>query len=935
MINFVPGQRWINSAQPDLGLGTVIEVSHRTVTVAFVATEETRVFAIHNTPLSRVLFKVGDEITTQDKTELTVAKIEEEGGLIFYHANDADDKRHIIVEHELDHFLQLTRPIERLFSDQIDKNQWFELRYQALIKFSRFSHSDIFGLSGSRTSLLPHQLYIAYEVGRRYHPRVLLADEVGLGKTIEAGMIVQQQILREQAKRILLIVPETLLHQWLVEMLRRFNLHFSLFNAERFTDAIESEPDQNPFHSAQLVLCSMDFILANEQYQQALLSGEWDCLVVDEAHHLHWDDNNPAQDYHLIETLADQIPSVLLLTATPEQLGKQSHFARLRLLDKNRFNSYEIFLKDEQSYEPIAEIIECLLENRDLQQNQLELLTSIIQDENILAKLNTYSNHRLDDEHKHSLINQLLDQEGTGRLLFRNTRASVGGFPERNVYPYVLASPEEYQVNELSRIQPEIDQTGWTDFDPRVAWLLDFLQQHPDEKALLITAHASTAMDLSEHIRIKSGLHTPVFHEGMSIIERDRAAAFFADEEDGCQLLLCSEIGGEGRNFQFAKHLILFDLPLNPDLLEQRIGRIDRIGQGDNIHIHVPYIEDSAQAVLLHWYYSGLNALQAPCPAASAIFQQFEESISSALKNRQISDSVLSEIQQRTLTLNEQLHDGRDKLLELNSYRKDIAESLIKQLSSNDAQTELRDYMKSVFDCFGVDCEVHSEKAYVIHPSDTMVEVFPGLPDEGATITFDRETALKYETMQFLSWEHEIVTAITESILIGERGNVAVVSFSNPAVQEGLLLLECLFTLDIGSHVKPYLTQNLVRTVIGEDIRDYNKALSHDKINMTKEFVKQDVAKQIIKAKRKELETLVQLSQKQAEKNRQNLIDDSLNNVDKILGSEITRLQALAQVNLNVREEEIDYFQQTLVSAKESLVSATLRVDAIRVLVAT
>ena len=104
---------------------------------------------------------------------------------------------------------------------------------------------------GSRTSLLPHQIYIANEVGQRHAPRVLLADEVGLGKTIEAGMIIQQQMLTGRASRILVLVPPSLLHQWLVEMLRRFNLHFSLFD----TDRLAEMPEGNPFETEQLVLC--------------------------------------------------------------------------------------------------------------------------------------------------------------------------------------------------------------------------------------------------------------------------------------------------------------------------------------------------------------------------------------------------------------------------------------------------------------------------------------------------------------------------------------------------------------------------------------------------------------------------------------------------------------------------------------------------------
>ena len=104
------------------------------------------------------------------------------------------------------------------------------------------------------------------------------------------------------------------------------------------------------------------------------------------------------------------------------------------------------------------------------------------------------------------------------------------------------------------------------------------------------------------YLQLKVGIRCAAFYEGLSIIERDRAAAYFADTEGGAQVLVCSEIGSEGRNFQFAHHLVLFDLPLNPDLLEQRIGRLDRIGQTEIINIHVPYLEQSAQAVLFNWF---------------------------------------------------------------------------------------------------------------------------------------------------------------------------------------------------------------------------------------------------------------------------------------------------------------------------------------------
>ena len=341
MSEFSLGQRWINNAEPDLGLGTIIEIEHRTVTVLFSAVEETRVYAKQNTPLSRVQFNVGDSIKPQDMSEVTVTALQEDEGFIIYQALHESGEQIDVPESKLDHFLQLLQPKERLLSNQLDKNIWFQLRRQTLEKSNYLSHSSLYGLSGSRTSLLPHQLYIAHEVGKRYAPRVLLADEVGLGKTIEAGMILHQQLLREQAKRVLIIVPETLQHQWLVEMLRRFNLRFSLFDRDRFADAMDMDPETNPLMTSQLVLCSLDFLIDDKRHFDAAMAAEWDLLIVDEAHHLQWNAEEPDPAYHYVESLAGITPGVLLLTATPEQLGKESHFARLRLLDPQRFNSYE------------------------------------------------------------------------------------------------------------------------------------------------------------------------------------------------------------------------------------------------------------------------------------------------------------------------------------------------------------------------------------------------------------------------------------------------------------------------------------------------------------------------------------------------------------------------------------------------------------------
>ena len=245
--------------------------------------------------------------------------------LMVYQGKRTDTDEPVTLPETLLHYnIRFNKPHERLFG-KIDRINRFALRYKARLMTQAGQSSECLGMLGARVGLIPHQLWIAQQVGQRHAPRVLLADEVGLGKTIEAGMILHQQLLTGRAQRVLIVVPESLCHQWLIEMRRRFNLHFSLFDEERCIEAF-AEHD-NPFETEQLILCSMDLLRKKRRFDQAL-DAEWDLLVVDEAHHLEWSQAKPSRSYQVIEALANEVPGVLLLTATPDQLGHESHFAR-------------------------------------------------------------------------------------------------------------------------------------------------------------------------------------------------------------------------------------------------------------------------------------------------------------------------------------------------------------------------------------------------------------------------------------------------------------------------------------------------------------------------------------------------------------------------------------------------------------------------------
>jgi ATP-dependent helicase HepA len=915
------GQRWVSHADAQLGLGIIIEVEGRRVTATFPAVAEERTYALDNAPLTRLRFKVGDHISTIDDIELLVTDVNEKDGLLFYTGTDHHDQESTVSELELDSFVQLTTPQQRLLNGHFDKNNEFALRVATFEQADRLQRSSARGLMGSRTNLLPHQIYIANEVGQRHAPRVLLADEVGLGKTIEAGMIIQQQLLTGRSTRVLIIVPSSLLHQWLVEMLRRFNLHFSLFDRDR----IDEIPDQNPFESEQLVLCSLDMFTDREDLQQLALAADWDLTVVDEAHHLHWSTESAGEDYLFIEALSQRSAGLLLLTATPEQIGQSSHFARLRLLDPSRFHDLDAFRTEEQNYRALGDMLEAI----EAGERPAQLPDDIDKD--------------ADND---SLIASLLDRHGTGRVLFRNTRAAIKGFPQRIVHAQALEAPDQYihaQLDLSEQLHPEapyIDDS-WLDFDPRVTWLEQTLKTLRPAKVLVICAQAKTALALEHYLHMRAGIRSAAFYEGLSIIERDRAAAYFADQVGGAQTLVCSEIGSEGRNFQFAHHLVLFDLPLNPDLLEQRIGRLDRIGQTEDVNIHVPFLQGTAQETLFEWYDQGLNLFRESCSAGYAIFENFQQRLCQQLEKRSDDFAALvTETAEFTQQTRVELREGRDKLLERNSCQRDVADAVIEEISSYEESTELQEYLEALCETYGVDSDFHSEHTLILRPSEHMLTGhFPYLKEDGTTVTFDREKALSREDMEFISWEHPMIVEAMEMVHSTELGNAALGTIKLKGIAAGTMLLECLFTVNCVApkslQVERFLPLSPMRLLVDASGKDLAAVLPHDRLNTMVERVKKPTALAIIKQVRKEVETKMTLATATAEENLQKILSSAEQTMRADLGAELSRMQALRAVNPSIRQEELDHLAFRIEECAVHISHANLQLQALRLVITT
>ncbi|WP_411685780.1 RNA polymerase-associated protein RapA [Aeromonas caviae] len=951
---FALGQRWISDTETDLGLGTVVAVEGRMVTLLFPATGENRMYAKEEAPVTRVSFNMGDQIASHEDWTMTVDEVQEKDGLLIYVGVRTDNGEQVALKEVfLNNFIKFNKPQDRLFAGQIDRMSRFTLRYEALVNQHQRRRNPTRGLAGGRVSLIPHQLYIAHEVGHRYAPRVLLADEVGLGKTIEAGMIIHQQLLSGRAHRVLILLPETLQHQWLVEMLRRFNLHFSLFDEERCIEAFADA--ENPFETEQLVICSLDFLRKKRRRFEQVLEAEWDLLVVDEAHHLEWSEEAPSRAYEMVEALAEQVPGVLLLTATPDQLGHQSHFARLRLLDPERFYDYEAFLAEEQAYGQVASAAQELLDGETLSDEARQILASQLEGLDLS-----------DAAARQQAVAKLLDQHGTGRVLFRNSRANIQGFPERHLNVYPMQLPEQYktaikvmgmmggnggdlQARALRYLYPEKifqqfegDNATWTQFDPRVEWLLELLLSARQQKVLVICSEAATAIALEEALRTREGIRGAVFHEGMSILERDKASAYFAQAEGGAQVLLCSEIGSEGRNFQFASHLVLFDLPLNPDLLEQRIGRLDRIGQQNTVEIHVPYLEGTAQRALQLWYHDGLDAFEQTCPTARPVFEAVRDELFELLAANTGEQGPLDALLAKTRELHEplkaRLEQGRDRLLEIHSSGGTAAQQLVDKLAAEDDDTGMISFALKMFDEIGVNQDDRGENALVLTPGDHMlVPSFPGLPQDGMTITFDRNTALSRDDMALLSWDHPMMRGGIDLILGSEIGATSVALLKNKALPVGSILLELIFVAESAAHPQLYrfMPPTPIRLLMDKNGQNLGEKVAFDAFNRQLTPVNRHLGSKLVTASQPVIHGLIGKGQAIAEELKAGIVDKARAQMAQTLQQDLDRLEALKAVNPNVRDSELDYLRNLQAELHHLIDQTQLKLDAIRFIVVT
>ena len=916
--------------EPGLGMGRVVGVDRDHVDIHFPLSRCRRRYAQSSAPLRRVAFKVGDTIRAANGDSMRLVAVVEKDQLYRYQGLQAEWS-----EEELDDRISFTTPLNRLRSGFVDRNRDYQLRHRAMVLQHNRRKSELRGFIGGRIDLIPHQLYIAHRVVSQSALRVLLSDETGLGKTIEACLILHHLLAHGRIERVLILVPESLVHQWFIELYRKFNLFFRIFDEAYCLSLQSADPTFNPFLDDQWAICSLKFLTGDAKRLDQALAAGWDLLVVDEAHHLI----EPSAEYALVAALSGHCPYLILLTATPEQFGHRSHFSRLKLLDPARYFDFTLFEKQEAGYTAISRLAERIGQPEKLTLGEIRHLQQLLPETATTLSTDLKKRLAMEEEFRWQTLQSLLDRYGVGRPVFRNTRSVLSGFPQREVHLMPLPGQEEALTQMTAEFRvfhlltSEDDLTLDYHTDPRFLWLVTFLRRNRKRKVLLICRSQTQVRALEGALRRRIKVEMALFHENLSLLQRDRYAAWFS-RPDGAQICLCSEIGSEGRNFQFAHDLVLFDLPMNPELLEQRIGRLDRIGQTETIHVHVPYVIGSEYEMLARWYQEGLDAFANNVPGAFQIFAELGDRLHRLLELKQISrlPAFIALSKRRCRAIAAQIRRGRDRLLELNSYEPQAASHLVEKLQQLDEKRTLERFMLDVFELYGLQVHELAHRTFHVNALALSNPEFP-LPmnkEEEFTVTFDRKTACRHEEVEFLTFDHPMVLGVLDLLLGSEKGNCAMAVADETDTEE--MLLEAVYVLQCVAEkslqIDRFLPPRPLRVLVDQNLQDAKERGTALSLHDPKEndaaltaFVGTDP-----------FNAMLQQCQTLAGKMAETIMAASVAAMEEALLREKTRLIELAKVNQNIKIQEIKDVQRQVDWLRSAIRSAELRLDSLRLI---
>lgn len=754
-------------------------------------------------------------------------------------------------------------PGGRLAVGQLGPSTAYRLALRAAFLRHAYRFDPLAGLSNARVEPKHHQVYVAHRVTRKPAPRMILADEVGLGKTIEAGLILKELRAREAAERTLILVPANLATQWQQELRVKFNEDFTILDGDAARHL--GRDGGNPFETSDSIIASLAFA-SREQRIQQIMSVPWDLVIFDEAHRVRLGKSTRTRAYNLAEGLWDHVPGVLLLSATPMQLGVLELWGLIDLVEPGLYPSPAAYEAVRRTLPHLNELMRAVRDWTTLDELEQRGIARRFERQLDGVGLPIADLRRLHDRgFREEALDRIAATHPLAEVLVRNRRADVGGFTQRQATRILVdQTPEEEDAREAvtaylrqtynlaeggnsalgfllvtyhkmlasssaaiyaslrkrrERLRDELEaeaeaiEQGWSEAahrerlevlemedstegleglrarelaleteileldgllarlgklrDSKARQLVELVDQvlheDPTEKVLIFTQFRETQRLLEAALRHR-GYSVELFHGGMRPAEKDAAVEAFRRRS---QVLVSTEAGGEGRNLQFCHVMFNFDLPWNPMRVEQRIGRIDRIGQTKPVRIVNLAVAGTVEERVLEVLSERIRLFEESIGSLDPILGDLESDIEGlVLLPPDVADAGLVElghtIEQQVRQAQVDEESWRDFALERNSFRRDETNRLLNRRSMA-THRELADFVDTALAYEGgsVAEEVDGRLSITLSPAlrrDLRAR------EARHVGTFDPGVAVREESWDFFAMGHELVDGLLDRI---------------------------------------------------------------------------------------------------------------------------------------------------------------------------
>ena len=759
MTTFQKRDLLVHRFNPDLGPGRVEAVEGRRLTVSFPNAGQRLVLAAADTALRPLLLPPGIRVRVEaTKEESRIAERLEPSGEGATHVYRLADGREVTAR-EIWPLELPDDPLERLAALELDRAAAFRNRLDGLLLQRTRQAQGLGSFLGGRIALFPHQLHVAERATAADPVRWLLADEVGLGKTIEACLVLSRLLRTDRAGRAMVVAPSTLVVQWLGELWRKFHQTFVLLDARRREDVVkEHGKGFNPFEAHRHMVVALEDLSGDPRLVALAGKAGLDLLVVDEAHRLERGRADSGNDaYRAVAPLTRAARHVLLLSATPLEADTHGFFRLLELLRPDAYGSEDEFLAGLDEGRPLPP---CTSATR---------------------------------------------------------RVDIGGLPPRVPCPV-----------DLEREPDAAELTGdlrRDEADPRVEWLVahapSFARGGGEEGKTLVFCHEAATLDaLKGVLESATRKRVAIFHEELTPERRDLEVAEFR-RADGPLFLVSTECGGEGRNFEFCRRLVLFDLPLDPSQVEQRIGRLDRINRTAPVEV-VYFRPPGGFGAELVRLYEEIGLFREPLGGLERSLSHVEAAIRKAerfarrgelrLDVAALVGQVREAARARQKAVYHHLHAG--------GFRADLGEGILGRVP-DDLDEAIERFVLQACALFGFETAERPGRRtfYVEFGGDALLEHLPGVPGGSRFLgTFSRVEAVEKEELDFFASGHPLVEGLLQELEDGPRGRVALLKLDGTGVEgAGLLFLHgardgfVASAIDLAGHLRPEWAELLVR----------------------------------------------------------------------------------------------------------------------------